>query len=529
MNFATPGPETLALGAVGCLLAGYVIFHILLAMLPGKSRSANINRKKEVLRKAMRQREKVFKDARVRHKQHMQLKLEEWESNLEERKADLKATGEGLDAQEVSVGELENHISLLQKDLDRARNRLHNAKQKYQVVSERGETMLKDLQKNLEAKAELDSGDLRQRLQQEIIEKRQLETQRRGKETVEQLQIHSGKKADRMLARCLSRYAPEFPWPKAVNHVEFKTPDLAEKLEQDNNRLITTLQELTEGVEITVTADRDQLPLGLKLAGGYGIYKEAARLTLEKILHKGPNEWDRVAHIYDQEKATLENTAFKLGKQAVLDLKIEGLHEEILRMVGALNWRTSYRQNQYLHTVEVARLAGIIASEFGMNEDEAKRCGLLHDIGKGIDYRIEGSHAVISGDYADRYGESQLICETVMSHHNDLVLETPLSYVLKTADTLSGARPGARVNLEEGYQIRLSAIDQVVRSFKGVQKISIMNGGREVHIDVNHKVVRENDLESLAGRIARKIEEDVAFPGQIKVIATRRFESSAVA
>ena len=179
--------------------------------------------------------------------------------------------------------------------------------------------------------------------------------------------------------------------------------------------------------------------------------------------------------------------------------------------------------------MEVAKLAGIIASELGVDADAAKRCGLLHDIGKAIDYRIEGSHAVISGDYADRFGENRLICDTVMSHHNDLVIETPLAYVLRAADTLSGARPGARVNLEEGYQMRMSGIESCVRSFPGVVSLSIMNGAREVHVEVNNKRVQEHDLERLSQSIARKIETDVAFPGEIKILVSRRFEATAVA
>ena len=158
----------------------------------------------------------------------------------------------------------------------------------------------------------------------------------------------------------------------------------------------------------------------------------------------------------------MDEQAKTLGKRAVNELRLEGIHPEIQYLIGALNWRTSYRQNQWYHTVEVAVLAGLIASEIGVDPDFAKRCGLLHDIGKAIDYRIEGSHAV-SGDYADRYGE-KIICDTVMSHHADLLVETPLAYTLIAADTLSGARPGARINLEEGYQIRLSAIAEVVKA-----------------------------------------------------------------
>jgi ribonuclease Y len=332
-----------------------------------------------------------------------------------------------------------------------------------------------------------------------------------------------------MLSRLLSRYEPVFAWPKATTQVDFTDPKQIEMLSSGEYSLLNDLKEVSEGVDIGFGTDDNGRPLFIKVAGGYGIYKEAARLTLEEVLSKGPGAWAKATTVYERHKKLLQIQALKLGRQAVTELHLDGIHDEILRMIGALNWRTSYRQNQFYHSLEVAKLAGILAHEVKVDPDLAKRAGILHDIGKTIDYRIEGSHAVISGDYADRYGESRIVCDTVMSHHNDLVLETPLSYVLKTADTLSGARPGARVNLEEGYQIRLSAIEQVVRSFPGIIKLEIMNGGREVHIDVNYKKIKETKLEELTQAIARKIEADVAFPGQIKVIVSRRFEVVAVA
>jgi ribonuclease Y len=198
-------------------------------------------------------------------------------------------------------------------------------------------------------------------------------------------------------------------------------------------------------------------------------------------------------------------------------------------MVGHLYWRTSYRQNQFFHSVEVAKLAGILAHELGVDPNLAKRCGLMHDIGKGIDYRLEGGHAVISADYADRFGEHKMICDAVLSHHNDINLETPLASVLKAADTLSGARPGARVNLELGYQTRLTDINEAVRSFEGVSNVAIMNGGREVHVEVSNKKIKENAIEKLVEAIAKKIEDNVTYPGQIKVLVSRKFEATSVA
>jgi ribonuclease Y len=350
------------------------------------------------------------------------------------------------------------------------------------------------------------------------------------KVVAEELSTNVQRLAGRMLARTNSRYAPEFIWPKGINHVEIEDPRLGEKLVAPETTLLADLAELTEGVNLSFgPPERPEHKPIIRLGGGFGIYKEAAKLTLEEILPRGPQHWGRLKEVYSKHRGHLEQSAAQLGRRALIDLKLDGMHIEILKMVGALNWRTSYRQNQYYHSIEVSKLAGLLAAELGVDPDAAKRCGLLHDIGKSIDYRIEGSHAVISGDYADRFGESKLICDTVMSHHADLLVETPLAYVLMTADTLSGARPGARVNLEEGYQDRLTSIQDVVRAFPGVVKVEIMNGAREVHVEVNHKKIRENELEVLSQNIARQIEEHVTYPGQIKILVTRRFESVAVA
>ncbi|MEI7776935.1 MAG: HDIG domain-containing metalloprotein, partial [Verrucomicrobiota bacterium] len=355
-----------------------------------------------------------------------------------------------------------------------------------------------------------------------------LECQRVLKMNDDELTTLASKRGYRMLARSLSRYEPRFNWPKPNTLVELQHSGLAEKLAAETCRLLPDLKELAS-IEIEILNGTEMGKPAIKLAGGAGIDKEAVRLCLNELLPKGPDYWAKAASTFIKHRELLDKKAISLGRQAAENLQIQPFHTEILKLIGYLNWRTSYRQNQYLHSFEVAQLAGIVAIELGEDPAIAKRCGILHDIGKALDYKIEGSHAVISGDYADRYGERKLICDTVMSHHNDLVVESPLAYILKTADTLSGARPGARVNLEEGYQTRLSAIDEVVNSFPGVVRISIMNGAREVHVEVNNKKTKAEHLEELSKAIARKIESEVAFPGQIKVLVTRKFEAVAVA
>jgi ribonuclease Y len=326
----------------------------------------------------------------------------------------------------------------------------------------------------------------------------------------------------------MARYTPDFYWPKSINSVEIEDRKLTDRIVAEGTQLLADMKEKAE-IEIELLADPAHPMSYIKLAGGAGINREAVRLALTDLLPKGAGAWAKAGETYDRFRAQLEVEAEKLGRKAIREVQLPGIHPEIQRLVGYLNWRTSYRQNQWYHTVEVAQLAGIIGAELGVDPDHAKRVGLLHDIGKAIDYRIDGSHAVISGDYADRYGESRLICDTVMSHHSDLIVESPLAYVLRAADTLSGARPGARVNLEEGYQNRLSGIEACVRAFPGIVNISIMNGAREVHIEVNNKKVQDEDLQFLSTAIARKITEEVQFPGEIKVLVTRRFEATAVA
>lgn len=511
------------------LVFGYAFFVVVRFLLPRKQRSDVIEQRNLVIQIAQQRKEQVIAEAKKRSEEKMVLMQEELEVTLEEERLALEATDQDLDVQEQFVQHEDERIQKVDATFQAHEKKVAEL-QKQLAEAQAGVAQVKlTLQENLARIADVDREATRYILTDTLTTERRLDSQKRIKELVDDLESHSKKGAERVLSRIMSRYQPNFVWPKNTNHVEILNPRLFETLET-NPQLLTDLTALTEGVEITLSpATNDGLPAIIRLGGGYGIFKEAARLTLEELLPKGPGNWTKSDKTFLKHRRTLENQALKMGRQAVLELGLNDIHEEIQKMVGALNWRTSYRQNQYFHSLEVAKLAGILAGELGVDPMVAKRCGLLHDIGKGIDYRIEGSHAVISGDYADRYGERRLICDTVMSHHNDLPLDTPMSYVLKSADTLSGARPGARINLEEGYQERLAAMEEAIKTFPGIQKVAIMNGGREVHIGVNHKKIREEELQNFASAIARKIEEEVAFPGQIKVLVTRRFEATAVA
>ena len=517
----------LFLGSMG---VGYILFLVILKILPSRLNASHRIQKSEVITEARKQADFILAEARSTNAAKNQMLLEELDETLAGRQEDLKLADENLNILENQIQPVTSRVQKLEHELTQLEQHVAFAQSSYSDKLTNLETFQEKLQEGLERAAKADSKVIVKGMTDTMVEQRQLESQKLLKLFTEELNSGAKRVAARFLSRSMSRYTPEFPWPKMTNAVEVEDKKAWDFLADDREGLIAKAKELA-GIEAEFHPARDiESPAIIKLAGGMGVEREAARLALTEVVKLGHHsQWQKYPEFYQKQRALLDQQALKMGRQAVMELRLDGIHDEIQRLIGYLNWRTSYRQNQYLHSFEVAMLAGLVAEELGVDPTAAKRCGLLHDIGKVLDYRIEGSHAVISGDYADRYGERRLICDTVMSHHNDLVLETPLAHVLKTADTLSGARPGARVNLEEGYQDRLRDIDDVIRGFHGITKSAIMNGGREIHIEVNHKKVREDEIQRMTSAIARKLETDVAFPGQIKVLVTRRFESSTVA
>lgn len=509
-------------------LTGYLIFLFVLFILPKRLAANTAKLKNEIVADASIQAESRKKSENERAEDERQTFLEQLEDDIRERTEDLNIIDLDLESTERTIQLEELRVQKIEKEIEVATAKTAAVEATYEAKIAELRSLEKQLHENLEAKAGVPAADIRRNLKAQMIDSRILECQKVNKFIEEELISSAKKTSQRVMARSLARYAPEFYWPKMINSVEIADRKLAETIAEQGMGLIEEMKQKAE-IEIELLPGNEFQSPALKLAGGAGINREAVRHAMNEILPKGQGAWGKAAAAYDRARAALEQEAIILGRKAINEVRLHGIHPEIQKLVGYLNWRTSYRQNQWHHTVEVARLAGMIAAELGIDPDEAKRCGLLHDIGKAIDYRIEGSHAVISGDYADRFGERKLICDTVMSHHNDLLVESPLAYVLRAADTLSGARPGARVNLEEGYQTRLSGIEASVRAFQGITDIAIMNGGREVHVEVNHKRVQESELQELSTNIAKKIQEDVAFPGEIKVLVSRRFEATAVA
>ena len=480
-------------------------------------------RREYILDEARRAAKEQFEEQRVRIEEEAAVVLElqeDCEKELNERQSELDRKTNELSAKESALVERQTEVtSLWGKSLERKADL---------------EPLQEQLKEKLVGRTSIDLAEWQENTREMILSSEKLGISKWLIENAEDLKIQAKRLGKSSLSNVYLRYNPTFVWPKVPFSVESSNMGFVERNFSEGSALMSQLLAGTEStLEIMKQAEGGaaKTTCTVKVAGGAGVDKEVLRLTLEEILTKGIHNPDKVQAILNRQRKSVDRFVLKLGEEAIKQLGLPPTHPEILKLIGSLNYRTSHRQNQYFHSVEVARLAGMLADEVGVDPILAKRSGLLHDIGKVMDWKIEGSHAVISGDYAVRYGEAEDVVDTVLAHHDDKVVETPHAYILKAADAMSGARPGARVDVEDGYQKRIEGIQEVVASFQGqgVLQSAIMHAGREVHVFVDSRRVKQHKMDELAVQICKKLESDVQYPGQIRVTLVRRMEVSEVA
>jgi ribonuclease Y len=483
----------------------------------------------QVLQNANWRKETALQTARETTRQHLETEGKRLDDEREVVLHLQKQYEKDLDQRQSALDKRNNELNKYDERCAEIVQNIESTKQKILDIEAQKREVQEQFEQSLEAKAGVVRDELRESIKKEILSSEQLSISKWQVENFEDIKLDVQRFAKLTLNSVVHRYNPKFIWPKTAFSVETPSKALAEQHFSRDGKIIPSLVEGL-GIEVDLLASGDEAPT-IKIAGGSGVEKEALRLTFEEMIARGEFTLDKAIEIREKFRKQLDKLTLKFGDEAAKALGLSNMHPEILKLIGSLNYRTSHRQNQYYHSLEVGRLAGMLAEELGIDPVLARRSGLLHDIGKALDYRIEGSHAVISADYAERFDETREVIDTVLSHHDDKILETPHAYVLKAADALSGARPGARVEMEEGYQKRIESIAAVVDSFEksGVNSTVIMNAGREVHVFVDSRRVKEKDVDPLALAIVKKLESDVEFPGQIRVTVVRRTEVTEVA
>jgi ribonuclease Y len=323
-----------------------------------------------------------------------------------------------------------------------------------------------------------------------------------------------------------SRYQNHFLTERNQSTFRFE-PAIGELLIADGGAVHRAFEEVSN-VQLLLAEERDSL----RLDGQDGVGKEVARRVLGRLIKK-PATMDearaRPKEFAQKVREQLEGEIRTLGKKAFQVLEIPKAHPEIVELVGALNYRTSYTQNQWLHAVEASFLAGMMASELGLDEKIARRATLMHDIGKALTHKIEGSHAVIGADIARRLGEPEIVANAIGAHHTDEPFNSPYAYLVAAADAMSGARPGARREQTEGFSTKLEDLERIGLAYRGVDRAHAVHGGRELRVYVNEGSIDDLRVVELSSEIAEQIADELTFPGQIKVTVIRSYEAVATA
>ena len=414
-------------------------------------------------------------------------------------------------------------ISLQGKEdaLEARSQQLNKKKAELEVKEEKLQHQIDEKVAELEKIAAMSAQEAKAELFKQVEQRMETEVTAYIKEQEDEAKTKASLFAKDIIANALNRYSQEEVIERTVSVVALPSEEMKGRIIGREGRNIKAIENAT-GVDLII----DDTPEVITLSCFDPIRREVARLSLETLIHDGRIQPGRIEEVVAKTKKDLDDTILKAGQDAVFELGLSRMNKELVMMIGKLKYRTSYGQNALRHSIEVAQLSGMLAGEVGVDVRMAKRAGLLHDIGKSIDHEVEGSHIQIGVDLCKKYKESQIVINTVASHHGDCEPESLIACIVQAADAISAARPGARRETLETYTNRLKQLEDITNQFKGVDKSFAIQAGREIRVMVVPEHVNDADMVLLARDIAKQIEAELEYPGQIKVNVIR--ESRAI-
>lgn len=445
----------------------------------------------------------------------LRLKQQVERENLTARNSQLAAE-RAFQEKEAAFNRRVELIEKKERDLKRVENDLTQREGMVQTRGGELDQLIREQTGKLERIAGLSAEDARAQLVSSIENEARAEATRRVAELRDQAQRNAEREARKIILLAVQRYAADHVSDSAVSVVHLPSDDMKGRIIGREGRNIRSFEIIT-GVDVII----DDTPEAVILSGFDPVRREIARLALERLVADGRIHPARIEEVVAKVKEEVESKIRELGEMACLEVGAHGMHPELQNLLGRLQYRTSYGQNILNHSIEVAHLAGMMAAEIGMDQKLAKRCGLLHDVGKAIDHDHEGSHPQLGMEFAARFGESQPVLEAIGYHHDDYAGGSLWPVLISAADAISGARPGARRESLEVYIKRLEQLEKIANTFPGVEKSYAIQAGREVRIMVEHQKVDDARAHGLAADIARRIEKELEYPGQIRVTVIR--------
>ena len=509
---------------IGGLALGVVIAKFLATSFSKKIIDAAESKADSILKdaelKSVTKTNKIIKDA----EDNAENLRKEVETDLNQRKQRLVNTEKRLKQKESSFNKNRENLKKENKQLELIKENLNK---QLEILAKKQEELdvLKDEQiKQLEKTASLSQEEAVQRMMKALTEEAKLKASAELKEIVEQTKLTASKQTKKILIETIQRTAAEQTIENSVSVFPLENDDIKGRIIGREGRNIRALEAAT-GVEIIV----DDTPDAIVLSSFDPYRREIARLALHRLISDGRIHPGRIEEVVKKVKKQLEQELIDTGERTAIDLGVHGLHPELIKLVGKMKYRSSYGQNLLQHSREVANMCAIMASELGLNAKRAKRAGLLHDIGKVCEEQPEMPHALLGMELAKRYKEHPEVCNAIGAHHDEIEMTSLISPIIQACDAISGARPGARREIVEGYIQRLKELEELALSYNGVNKTFAIQAGRELRVIVESEKVSDSQADDLAFEIANKIQTEMQYPGQIKVTVIREKRSVSFA
>ncbi|HEN21112.1 MAG TPA: ribonuclease Y, partial [Desulfobacteraceae bacterium] len=502
----------IVIGLAVALGLGGVAGYFLSRRISRRNLESTENLAARIVSEAKKESENIKKEAILQAKDYLLKAKNDFENDTRERKLEIDKLENRLRSKEENLEKRQDQFVQRESNLGNRENDLVKKELQLSEKQKELENVIGEQRAKLEKIAGLSAEEAKNHLVQIMTDEARHAAARKIRKIEEDVQRDAEKKSREILAYAVQRYASDFVVENTVSVVSLPSDEMKGRIIGREGRNIRAIEAAT-GTDLIV----DDTPEAVVLSSFDPIRREVAKISLERLITDGRIHPGRIEDVVNNARKEVDKIIRETGERVSFDAGVHDIHPEILMQLGKLRYRTSFSQNVLTHSVEVAHMTGMMAAELGMNVKEAKRAGLLHDIGKALDHEVEGPHAVIGAEYAKKYGESERIVNAIATHHDDGHSNTLLGVLVQSADSLSAARPGARREMMETYVKRLAELERVAKSFNGVDKCYAIQAGREIRILVENEKMSDDDAVILCNDIVKKIEAELTYPGQIKV------------
>lgn len=474
----------------------------------------------KIISEARKEAETLKKEAKLQTKEELFYAKSEFDKESKNKRIELQKLEKRLNHKEENLEKKVNFIDQKEVVLNKREKTVVEQETRIKDMEKKYSQAIEEQKKSLEKISGMTSDEAKKVLMQSLENEAKLESVRTLRKVEEETKENADKIARNIIAMAIQRYSADYVAERTVSLVNLPNDEMKGRIIGREGRNIRAIEQIA-GVDLII----DDTPEAILISSFDSIRREIARISLERLITDGRIHPTRVEEIVEKVKQEMEITIKEAGEQAIFDVGIQKIAPDVVRLLGRLKYRTSFDQNVLQHSLEVAYLCGMMAAELGVNVKAAKRAGLLHDIGKAIDHEVEGSHAVIGADLLRKYGETEEIIHAIAAHHADIEPQTVLAVLVQASDALSAARPGARREMLVTYVKHLKDLEDIANSFKGVSKSYAVQAGREIRVMVESKDVSDDEIMIVSKDLAKKIEDSLNYPGQIKVTVIRETRS----